>query len=117
MVSHNPAAQTPRDDTTDAAESSSDNGNETETESAGPPSALEDLPPICEVVCLILANAEDPLTQTQITDRSARPRKTIQHGVNQLLDETDLVARRPTSDARVFDYTLKRYISNQSHEQ
>lgn len=107
MDSINPTAET--------TEASSE--SETENESVGPSAALEELPPSCEVVYLILANAEAPLTQTQITDRSARPRKTIQHGVNQLLDETDLVARRPTSDARIFDYTLKRYISNQSHEQ
>ena len=73
------------------------------------PHELESLPASCEVIWLILANAEEPLTQKQLCEETARPSKTVQYALGRLRDETDLLDERPAGDARQSHYTNQRY--------
>lgn len=73
------------------------------------PHELESLPASCEVVWLILANADEPLTQKELCEETARPTGTVKYALRRLREDTGLLAERPTDDARQSRYMIERY--------
>lgn len=71
------------------------------------PPNLEDVPASCEVVYLILENAEGPLTQKELCEKTPRPSGTIKYALGRLRDETDLLEERPSGDGRQSFYSIQ----------
>ena len=71
------------------------------------PHELESLPASCEIVWLILEQADEPLTQKELCERTVRPPRTVRQALTRLRDDTDLLDERPTQDARQSQYTIR----------
>lgn len=71
------------------------------------PPDLDGLPGSCEVIWHVLEKADEPLTQKEICERTARPPRTVRQALTRLRDDTDLLDERPTRDARQSIYVLR----------
>lgn len=70
------------------------------------PPELDALPGSCEVVWHVLDRSDEPLTQQEICERTARPSSTVRQALARLRDETELLDERPTGDARQSVYIV-----------
>ena len=88
------------------AQAQSQHSETNETTDTPYPPELDALPGSCEVVWHVLDRTDEPLTQQEICERTARPSSTVRHALGRLRDETDLLDERPTGDAWQSVYTV-----------
>jgi len=67
---------------------------------------LDDLPPSVKLVYLVLQESE-PLTQTEIADRTLLPGRTVRYALTRLEDRDIVEYRHDLQDARGRKYTGK----------
>jgi len=72
----------------------------------GPNTALRELPPSAKLVAKVLEYSDDPLPQSELTEKTLLPDRTVRYALTRL-EEADLIkSRHSLSDARKHVYTL-----------